>query len=112
MVTSDLLIKLTHPNPKPGEISNLYMTHDLGEPLRLTRTQCKSYMLALKQVNSNVIGAEDYLLTGHTHECVEVPDERCSCLKPMSVDLNFFGYALITAENGFVVQHFDDARLH
>ena len=103
-VVYDYAIKIHHPNAPAGTPPNIYLSHDLGNPLAVKPDEAESFVVELKRAFSSEISSEDYLIIGHVHEHAHNEQLRCVTLKEYSQDNHRSDYAIVAmGSDGFKV---------
>lgn len=95
-VVYDYAIKIHHPNCPPGSPPNIYLSHDLCNPLSVKPDEAESFVVELKRAFSDEISSDDYLIIGHVHEHVHNDQARCVAIKEYSQDNHRSDYAIVS----------------
>lgn len=112
-VVYDYAIKIHHPNAPIGTPPNIYLSHDLGNPLSIKSDEAESFVVELKRAFSNEISSDDYLIIGHVHEHVHNEQLRCAAIKEFSQDNHRSDYAIVAmSDNGLKVTLVGNERKH
>ena len=103
-VVYDYAIRIHNPNAPVGTPQNIFLAHDLCNPLSVKPDEAEAFLVALKRAFKKDIANEDFLIIGHTHQYVFNEDLRCASIKDFSPDNHHNGYAVIsTGSNGFKI---------
>lgn len=100
-IVYDLAMVLTHPNPAPDTPPRIFLAHDLKNNFQLKFDEGQYFVKNLKSFFKDMIHSEDYLLIGHTHQTINIKEQRCGSVGAYSEDLHRQSYAILKTENGF-----------
>ena len=103
-VVYDYAIRIHHPNAPLGTPPNIFLAHDLCNPVTVKMDEAEAFVVALKRAFEKDITVEDFLLIGYTHQYVFNEQLRCASIKDFSPDNHHNGYAIIsTGTDGFKI---------
>ena len=103
-VVSPIALCLEHPEPPAQTAPRLFLSHDLGNYLKLSDEAVLLWMDTLKTTFSYAIAPDDLLVLGHTHRHATSDTTKCTVIAPFSPDMQTYNYAVLTTDGGFNVR--------